>query len=86
MASVWGLVALCLADEEFLPFDNLSYAKELQVYVHFSLLSWSWTYHKACIVQLEIYLVLIDISDDSMIVYLFICPLIGTFPIPNQVN
>ncbi|KAF7813887.1 putative glutamate carboxypeptidase LAMP1 [Senna tora] len=30
-ASVWGLVALWLADEEFLPFDYLSYAKELQV-------------------------------------------------------
>ncbi|KAK7272736.1 hypothetical protein RJT34_29542 [Clitoria ternatea] len=29
-ASVWGLVALWLADEEFLPFDYLSYAKELQ--------------------------------------------------------
>uniref|UniRef100_A0A368UIK9 Peptidase M28 domain-containing protein n=1 Tax=Glycine max TaxID=3847 RepID=A0A368UIK9_SOYBN len=30
-ASVWGLVALWLADEEFLPFDYLSYAKELQI-------------------------------------------------------
>lgn len=30
-ASVWGLVALWLADEEFLPFDYLSYAKELKV-------------------------------------------------------
>ncbi|XP_027922478.1 probable glutamate carboxypeptidase LAMP1 isoform X2 [Vigna unguiculata] len=30
-ASVWGLVALWLADEEFLPFDYLSYAKELQL-------------------------------------------------------
>ncbi|KAK7314391.1 hypothetical protein VNO77_32913 [Canavalia gladiata] len=32
-ASVWGLVALWLADEEFLPFDYLSYAKELQLSV-----------------------------------------------------
>lgn len=30
-ASIWGLVALRLADEEFLPFDYLSYAYELQV-------------------------------------------------------
>lgn len=30
-ASVWGLVALWLADEEFLPFDYLSYAKELKL-------------------------------------------------------
>ncbi|KEH27222.1 peptidase M28 family protein [Medicago truncatula] len=30
-ASVWGLVALWLADEEFLPFNYSSYAKELQV-------------------------------------------------------
>ncbi|CAJ1976392.1 unnamed protein product [Sphenostylis stenocarpa] len=30
-ASVWGLVALWLADEEFLPFDYVSYAKELQL-------------------------------------------------------
>ncbi|XP_040873711.1 probable glutamate carboxypeptidase LAMP1 [Glycine max] len=29
----WGLVALWLADEEFLPFDYLSYAKELQLSV-----------------------------------------------------
>ncbi|KAH7572219.1 hypothetical protein JRO89_XS04G0221800 [Xanthoceras sorbifolium] len=29
-ASVWGLVALRLADEEFLPFNYLSYAYELQ--------------------------------------------------------
>ncbi|KAK7245471.1 hypothetical protein RIF29_40317 [Crotalaria pallida] len=29
-ASVWGLIALWLADEEFLPFDYLSYAKELK--------------------------------------------------------
>ncbi|KAF2285191.1 hypothetical protein GH714_038994 [Hevea brasiliensis] len=29
-ASVWGLVALQLADEEFLPFNYLSYAYELQ--------------------------------------------------------
>ncbi|KAK7379965.1 hypothetical protein VNO78_32250 [Psophocarpus tetragonolobus] len=32
-ASVWGLVALWLADEELLPFDYLSYAKELQLSV-----------------------------------------------------
>ncbi|KAF2285189.1 hypothetical protein GH714_038992 [Hevea brasiliensis] len=31
-ASVWGLVALQLADEEFLPFNYLSYAYELQIY------------------------------------------------------
>ncbi|GAV84345.1 PA domain-containing protein/TFR_dimer domain-containing protein/Peptidase_M28 domain-containing protein [Cephalotus follicularis] len=30
VASVWGLVALRLADEEFLPYDYLSYAHELQ--------------------------------------------------------
>ncbi|KAH7572217.1 hypothetical protein JRO89_XS04G0221600 [Xanthoceras sorbifolium] len=30
VASVWGLVALRLADEEFLPFNYLSYAYELQ--------------------------------------------------------
>ncbi|KAJ0031470.1 hypothetical protein Pint_13293 [Pistacia integerrima] len=30
VASVWGLVALRLADEEFLPFNYLSYACELQ--------------------------------------------------------
>ncbi|KAJ6803064.1 putative glutamate carboxypeptidase 2 [Iris pallida] len=30
-ASVWGLVALRLADEEFLPFDYLNYASELQL-------------------------------------------------------
>ncbi|EEF48163.1 dipeptidase, putative [Ricinus communis] len=30
VASVWGLVALQLADEEFLPFNYLSYANELQ--------------------------------------------------------
>ncbi|KAL6974473.1 Lysosome-associated membrane glycoprotein 1 [Sarracenia purpurea var. burkii] len=30
VASVWGLVALQLADEEFLPFDYHSYANELQ--------------------------------------------------------
>lgn len=30
-ASVWGLVALWLADEEFLPFNYSSYAKELQL-------------------------------------------------------
>ncbi|KAI7989693.1 putative glutamate carboxypeptidase LAMP1 [Camellia lanceoleosa] len=30
VASIWGLVALRLADEEFLPFDYLSYAHELQ--------------------------------------------------------
>ncbi|KAM7257665.1 hypothetical protein ACFE04_013406 [Oxalis oulophora] len=30
VASVWGLVALQLADEEFLPFNYLSYAYELQ--------------------------------------------------------
>lgn len=29
---MWGLVALQLADEEFLPFNYLSYAFELQVY------------------------------------------------------
>ncbi|KAK7244511.1 hypothetical protein RIF29_39334 [Crotalaria pallida] len=29
-ASVWELIALWLADEEFLPFDYLSYAKELE--------------------------------------------------------
>lgn len=28
---MWGLVALRLADEEFLPFNYLSYAHELQV-------------------------------------------------------
>lgn len=32
-ASVWGLVALWLADEEFIPFDYVSYAKELQLSV-----------------------------------------------------
>ncbi|KAL4374734.1 hypothetical protein HN51_008557 [Arachis hypogaea] len=32
-ASVWGLVALWLADEEFLHFDYQSYAKELQLNV-----------------------------------------------------
>ncbi|XP_027070554.1 probable glutamate carboxypeptidase LAMP1 isoform X1 [Coffea arabica] len=30
VTSIWGLVALQLADEEFLPFDYLSYANELQ--------------------------------------------------------
>ncbi|XP_043706073.1 probable glutamate carboxypeptidase LAMP1 isoform X1 [Telopea speciosissima] len=30
VASIWGLVALRLADEEFLPFNYLSYAQELQ--------------------------------------------------------
>ncbi|KAA8523186.1 hypothetical protein F0562_009609 [Nyssa sinensis] len=30
VASIWGLVALQLADEEFLPFNYLSYANELQ--------------------------------------------------------
>ncbi|KAK9274754.1 hypothetical protein L1049_022006 [Liquidambar formosana] len=30
VASIWGLVALRLADEEFLPFNYLSYAYELQ--------------------------------------------------------
>nr|XP_029120354.1 probable glutamate carboxypeptidase LAMP1 isoform X1 [Elaeis guineensis] len=30
VASIWGLVALRLADEEFLPFDYISYASELQ--------------------------------------------------------
>ncbi|PKI76217.1 hypothetical protein CRG98_003328 [Punica granatum] len=30
VASIWGLMALRLADEEFLPFDYLSYASELQ--------------------------------------------------------
>ncbi|CAK8533916.1 unnamed protein product [Lathyrus sativus] len=30
-ASVWGLVALWLADEEFLPFNYLSYARELKL-------------------------------------------------------
>lgn len=30
-ASVWGLVALKLADEELLPFNYLSYSHELQV-------------------------------------------------------
>ncbi|WOG94320.1 hypothetical protein DCAR_0313613 [Daucus carota subsp. sativus] len=30
VASIWGLVALSLADEEFLPFNYLSYAFELQ--------------------------------------------------------
>ncbi|KAJ6362469.1 hypothetical protein OIU78_002803 [Salix suchowensis] len=30
LASVWGLLTLQLADEEFLPFDYLSYASELQ--------------------------------------------------------
>lgn len=34
MASIWGLIALRLADEEFLPFDYLSYASELQVYIN----------------------------------------------------
>lgn len=32
VASVWGLVALWLADEEFLPYNYLSYAQELQTY------------------------------------------------------
>ncbi|KAI8553730.1 hypothetical protein RHMOL_Rhmol05G0039100 [Rhododendron molle] len=31
-ASVWGLVALKLADEELLPFNYLSYSHELQIY------------------------------------------------------
>jgi len=31
---VWGLVTLWLADEEFLPFDYLSYAKEFQAWLH----------------------------------------------------
>ncbi|PIA64595.1 hypothetical protein AQUCO_00100225v1 [Aquilegia coerulea] len=31
VASIWGLVALQLADEEFLPFNYLSYANELQI-------------------------------------------------------
>lgn len=31
MASVLGLVALRLADEEFLPFNYISYASELNV-------------------------------------------------------
>lgn len=31
VTSIWGLVALQLADEEFLPFNYLSYANELQV-------------------------------------------------------
>ncbi|XP_058722349.1 probable glutamate carboxypeptidase LAMP1 [Vicia villosa] len=30
-ASVWGLIALWLADEEFLPFNYVSYAKELKL-------------------------------------------------------
>lgn len=30
VASIWGLVALTLADEEFLPFNYMSYALELQ--------------------------------------------------------
>ncbi|KAI4350786.1 hypothetical protein L6164_005202 [Bauhinia variegata] len=30
VASVWGQVALWLADEEFLPFDYISYAKDLE--------------------------------------------------------
>ncbi|KAJ4836468.1 Lysosome-associated membrane glycoprotein 1 [Turnera subulata] len=30
VASIWGLMALALADEEFLPFNYLSYALELQ--------------------------------------------------------
>ncbi|XP_030541674.2 probable glutamate carboxypeptidase LAMP1 isoform X2 [Rhodamnia argentea] len=30
VASIWGLIALRLADEEFLPFDYLSYASDLQ--------------------------------------------------------
>lgn len=34
MASIWGLVALALADEEFLPFNYLSYAIELQVHLN----------------------------------------------------
>lgn len=33
VASIWGLVALTLADEEFLPFNYMSYALELQVYL-----------------------------------------------------
>ncbi|KAF3442960.1 hypothetical protein FNV43_RR16878 [Rhamnella rubrinervis] len=33
VASVWGLIALWLADETFLPFNYLSYAEELQKYV-----------------------------------------------------
>ncbi|KAG7984173.1 hypothetical protein I3843_04G144900 [Carya illinoinensis] len=32
VASVWGLVALWLADEEFLPYNYLSYSQELQMY------------------------------------------------------
>ncbi|OAY82142.1 putative glutamate carboxypeptidase 2 [Ananas comosus] len=31
-ASIWGLVALRLADDEILPFDYVSYALELQIY------------------------------------------------------
>lgn len=34
MASIWGLVALALADKEFLPFDYLSYAIEFQVHLN----------------------------------------------------
>lgn len=30
-ASIWGLVALRLADDEILPFDYASYAYELKV-------------------------------------------------------
>ena len=35
VASIWGLVALRLADDEILPFDYVSYASELKV------LSWN---------------------------------------------
>lgn len=34
VASIWGLVALTLADEEFLPFNYMPYALELQVYLN----------------------------------------------------
>ena len=32
-ASIWGLVALRLADDEILPFDYVSYASELKVFL-----------------------------------------------------
>lgn len=34
VTSIWGLLALRLADEAVLPFDYLAYAKELQVRSH----------------------------------------------------
>jgi hypothetical protein len=34
-ASIWGLVGLRLADDEILPFDYVSYASELKVFLHY---------------------------------------------------